>query len=191
VKRIVNKIGLIPTIIIIGLFCGVVAYAMTDYFHRNDIIAPAKTGEKFDSQLDLGMAETVIFPGDTFTVNPVVANTGTEKMYAFVRITMPTTNDNENLYEFESNSDWTMVERSSGVMVFAYTESGASMYALGPEEQTTPVTTQMTMKSIGYAEYSGYEDISFTASSFVIGIEDISTDPAEAWQQCKTLGNTN
>jgi len=188
-KRIIQKIGFLKFLLLPIFICSLAVYAMTLYFQQHDVKAPAKAGEKFDSQLKLGMIETVIFPGDTFYVSPTVTNLGTEEMYVFVRITMPTTADNRNLYEFEAGSDWTIVESSNGVIVFAFADSDSSMHVLAPEESTTPITTQMTMRAIGYAEYAGYEDIAFTASSLVVGIDDISINPSEAWIQCKRLGN--
>lgn len=47
----------------------------------------------------------------------------------------------------------------------------------------------MTMQLISNAEYAAIDDINFTITGYAIGTEDVSTNPAEAWEQCKLIGN--
>ena len=38
-------------------------------------------------------------------------------------------------------------------------------------------------------KYAGIDDINVTITGYAIGTEDISTDPIEAWNQHKEIGN--
>lgn len=132
--------------------------------------------------------ETIeVGPGDSFSVRPVIFNDATEEMYAFVEIKMPTIDD-RFLYTFDTDNEWTIVENRFGTVVYAY-GSSTDMTVLSPGESTVALTNQMTMQSISNAEYAAVDDINFTITGYAIGIKDVSTNPTDAWNECKTIGN--
>ena len=47
----------------------------------------------------------------------------------------------------------------------------------------------MNMRSISNAEYVEIDDINITVTGYAIGIEDVSTNPTDAWSECKAIGN--
>lgn len=130
----------------------------------------------------------------SFSVSPVIFNDATEEMYVFVKIEMPeymdsslSESEDSLLYTFEVNDEWTLVESSNGFVVYAYGCDG--MTVLSPGESTSDLTSQMTMRSISNAEYAAIDDINVTITGYAIGTEDVSTNPTDAWNECKTIGN--
>ena len=63
------------------------------------------------------------------------------------------------------------------------------MTVLSPGDSTIALTNQMTMQSITNAEYVAVDDINITITGYAIGTEDVSANPAEAWEQCKLIEN--
>lgn len=93
------------------------------------------------------------------------------------------------LYTFTVDSDWVFIESGHGTVVYAYASGGDEMSALQPGDSTTALTTQMTMRSISNAEYAAIDDINFKIISYAIGTEGVSTNPLDAWNECKAIGN--
>lgn len=115
-------------------------------------------------------------------------------MYVFVEIQMleytdsslPESGDSL-LYTFDANDEWILVEKSNRTVVYAY--GSAEMTVLSPGDSTIALTEQMTMRSISNAEYVAIDDINITITGYAIGIEGVSTNPTDAWNECKSIGN--
>ena len=140
----------------------------------------------FQFDLTTDMAETEVGPEDSFSVRPVIFNDATEEMYVFIHVDMPTTVDGE-LYSFDVDDGWTLVESGNGTVVYAYGNN--EMTLLCPGDSTSALTSQMTMKSISKAEYAAVDDINITITGYAIGIEDVSVNPVDAWNECKAIGD--
>lgn len=68
------------------------------------------------------------------------------------------------------------------------TDNGnTEMTVLCPGESTSALTSQMTMKSIAKAEYAAVDDINITITGYAIGVEEVSTNPVYAWNECKEI----
>ena len=80
-----------------------------------------------------------------------------------------------------------VVCEDSGKVVYAYGDT--EMTVLCPGESTSALTNQMTMRSISIAEYAAIDDINVTITGYAIGIEGVSTNPTDAWNECKAIGN--
>ena len=39
------------------------------------------------------------------------------------------------------------------------------------------------------AEYAAIDDINITITGYAIGTEGVSTNPTDAWNECKSIGN--
>ena len=107
-------------------------------------------------------------------------------MYLFIQVDMATTADGV-LYLFDVDDEWTLVENSNGTVVYAYGNNEITV--LSPDESTSALTSQMTMQSISNTEYAAVDDINITITGYAIGIADVSTNPTDAWNECKTIGN--
>ena len=120
------------------------------------------------------------------TLYPVIYNDATEDMFVFIRVDMPFV-DGSPLYMFEVDSGWTPVESSGATVVYAY--GSDEMGALTPGESTSALTNEMTMRSITNAEYADIDDINITIIGYAVGTDGVSATPAEAWNECKLIGN--
>ena len=172
----------------------IVAYAIMNLFYTSSETSnfSKKTVFQFDLSTDMSSGE--IGSGDGFPVRPVIFNDATEEMYVFVEIIMPEYTDSSVpdsgdslLYTFDANEDWTLVENGSGTVVYAY--GNTEMTVLSPGDSTSTLTNQMTMQSIPNAEYAAIDDINITITGYAIGTEGVSTNPTDAWNECKAIGN--
>ena len=149
---------------------------------------PLNFQKKVIFQFDLGIGTSTgeVGPGDSVSVNPVVTNSATEDMYVFVKIQMPEW-DGSPLYTLRADDAWTLVESEGGAVIYAY--ANPEMTILNPGESTSALTNQMNMRSISNAEYAAIDDINVTVTGYAVGIEDVSTNPEDAWNECKEVGN--
>ena len=182
-KRMLSKIG-----IAIGVLFGttIITYAVTSLYFTSSVTSSfsKKTVFQFDLITDMEVAE--VGPGDSFDVKPVVYSDATEEMYVFIQVDMPTTVDGA-LYSFDAEDEWILVESSNDMVFYAYGDT--VMTVLSPGESTSALTSQMTMQSISNAEYAAIDDINITITGYAIGIESVSTNPIDAWNECKSIGN--
>lgn len=175
-----------------GIVCGIllgttmIAYAITALFFTKSQTSEFTKKQIFQFDLDTGLGSGEVGPGDSFSVNPVISSDATEEMYVFIQIDMPATADGA-LYSFDADSDWTPVSDHDGRMVYAY--AGSEMTVLQPGESTSALTEQMKMNEISNAEYAAIDDINVTITGYAIGTEDVSANPAEAWEECKVIGD--
>ena len=73
------------------------------------------------------------------------------------------------------------------MMIYAY--AGSEMTVLQPEDSTSVLAERMKMDEISNAEYAGADDINITITGYAMGTEDMSTNPTDAWNECKAIGN--
>ena len=179
-------------IITIGLWTGIflttviVAYAITNLFFTQSRTTEFSKKVIFQFDLGIGTSTGEVGPGDSVSVNPVVTNSATEDMYVFVKIQMPEW-DGSPLYTLRADDAWTLVESEGGAVIYAY--ANPEMTILNPGESTSALTNQMNMRSISNAEYAAIDDINVTVTGYAVGIEDVSTNPEDAWNECKEVGN--
>ena len=163
-----------------------VVYGVTSLFFTKSKTTELSKKVIFQFDLSLDATSAEIGPGDSFSVNPTITNGATEQMYVFVEIRMPNF-DNEWLYTYDVASEWIEVENTVNKLVYAYGTS--DMQVLEPGDNTTALTEQMTMRSVSNAEYASIDDINVTFTGYAIGTEEVSTNPIDAWNECKVIGN--
>ena len=78
---------------------------------------------------------------------------------------------------------------SSGWPWVVYAYGDTEMTVLSPGDSTNALTNQMTMQSISNAEYAAIDDINITITGYAIGTDGVVSIPADAWEQCKSIGN--
>lgn len=163
-----------------------IVYAITSLFFTRSVTSNLSKKTVFQFELTTGMVATEVGPGDSFDAKPIVNNDSTEEMYVFIQVDMPTTGDGA-LYSLDVDSEWVSISANDGTFIYAY--AGSEMTVLQPGDSTSALMEQMTMREISNVEYAGIDDINVTITGYAIGTEDISTDPVEAWNQCKEIGN--
>ena len=84
------------------------------------------------------------------------------------------------------DDQWILIESAGGTAVYAY--GNPEMIALYPGESTTALTNQMVLHAISNAEFASIDDLNITFTSYAIGIEDVPSDPVNAWNICKEIG---
>lgn len=164
----------------------IVAYAITNLLDTKTSTTEYSKKVIFEVDLDIGMSTGEVGPGDCIMVNPVVTNSATEEMYVFVKIDMSEW-DGSPLYTFQADDQWELVDSAGGTSVYAY--GNPEMTILNPGESTPALTNQMVMQSISNAEYAAIDDINVTVTCYAIGTEGVAMNPADAWNECKTIGN--
>ena len=175
-----------------GIVCGVllgttmIAYAITTLFYTKSVTSHFTKKTVFQFDLTTDMVEAEVGPGDCFDVEPVICNDGTKEMYVFMRVDVPVAADGA-LYSFDVDDEWIPVSDRDGTIIYAY--AGSEMIVLQPGESTCALTEQMTMNEISYAEYAGIDNINVTITGYAIGTEDVPTNPSEAWELCKYIGD--
>ena len=162
----------------------IVAYAFTNLFFTTSQKSDFSKKQIFRFNLNTDLSGGEVGPGDSFSVSPVIFNDATEDMYVFIQIDMPIV-DNEALYSFDVDEQWFVVSEDSGTVVYAY--ANTDMTLLAPGDSTSALTNQMTMKSISNAEYANIDDINITITGYAIGIEEVDTNPVNAWNVCKSF----
>lgn len=196
--------GFIKRIVSIGIACGallasaIAAYAITTLFVSQSVTSNLSKKQVFQIVFDSNGGEGEVGPGDSFPVNPVVVNDATEDMYVFIQIQMPGYSgasqqqpEDSLLYTFIAGADWKLVESDHESVVYAYTSGNDGMTPLQPGEKTSALTTQMTMRSITNAEYAAIGDINIKITCYAVGTDGVSTNPSDAWNECKTIGNVS
>lgn len=87
----------------------------------------------------------------------------------------------------EMDDEWTLIESSNDTIVYAYGDT--EMTVLRPGDSTIALTNQMIMQSISNAKYAAIDDINITITGYAMGIENMSANPVDAWNECKSIGN--
>lgn len=171
-----------------GIFMAtvIVAYAITTLFFTKSQTSEFSKKQIFQFDLNTGLDISEVGPGDSLSVTPVIFNDATEEMYVFLEIQMPTTPDG-TLYLFDADNEWRLVSENGGTVVYAY--GSTEMTVLSPGDSTSALTSQMTMQSISNTEYAAIDDINITITGYAIGTEGVSTNPTDAWNECRSIGN--
>ena len=181
-KKMIITVGVCTGILMATV---IVAYAITNLFFSQSKTTDLSKKVIFQFDLDVGMSTGEVGPGDSVLVNPIVTNSATEEMYVFMKIQMPEW-DGSSLYTFHADDQWILIESANGTVVYAY--GNPEMTTLNPGESTSALTNQMVMRSISNAEYAAIDDINITVTCYAIGTEDVATNPADAWNECKAIG---
>lgn len=181
-KKKISTVGIIAVILAATV---VVAYAISSLYYTQTSRTQYTKKVIFQFDMDIGMSTGEIGPGDTIPINPIVTNSATEEMYLFMKIQMPEW-DGAPLYTFDVDDQWILIESAGDTAVYAY--GNPEMIVLYPGESTTALTNQMVMRAISNAEFASIDDLNITFTSYAIGIEDIPSDPVNAWNICKEIG---
>ena len=160
--------------IIVGLFfgCVLIAYAISSYVTHSSFSVNNPKKHIFTMDLTGQVTPTELGPGDTQSIAPSITNTGTEKMYVFIRINC---SDN-NIYSFTPSGSWSLVDTGvAGEMVYAYGEPTA----LTPGESATLSGTMTVVASNAVFSELAEDALYYTVTGCAIGV-DAESSGAEA-----------
>lgn len=178
--------------------CAVAISAVTVYalvkFYSVEKTVDAEREHVFQFEIE-GLPQGIVAetgPGDIIVINPVIYNSSTEEMYVFIQVKTEAYNG-DCLYSFDVKNGWKLVEQKTenGVYtaVYAYVYDDGSMYTLLHGEKTEKLTDAITMQEMSYPEYADISDISITFAGYAMITINTSTNPSDAWNECKQLGN--
>lgn len=118
-KTFAQRLATIGSMIGIFFGCIILAYANTSLITSGQFGIHNPPKHIFTIDLTGQVPAVEMGPGDEQSISPSIKNTGTEKMYVFVRFNC----SGDGVYEFvpEEGSNWTKVESDvPGEMIYAY-----------------------------------------------------------------------
>lgn len=149
--------------LIIGIFfgCAIIAYAVSSYFTSGSFTISNTRGSVFTIDLTGSVPGTAVVPGSEQSVSTSIENTGTEKMYVFVRFDVGTVDDSP-IYSF-TTSGWSAVDTgNAGELLFVY-GSNDSPTALTPGQSAA---MSGTLKVIA----TGADFVDLTDNDFAVTV---------------------
>lgn len=143
-------------------------------------------------------AASELAPGDSFSIEPVIENLGTEGVFCFITIKMRRVSNNAPAFSLSiSNPEsWRLLKqvnyeedyKSMCTQIYAYSYyqgANSELLVLYPEESTPPLTDKLTL-SAGLTDFSSFDDEDVNVVVSGIGLSapqfgDISYDPGYVW----------
>ena len=175
--------------IILGIFlgCAILAYAASSFFTSGSFEINNTKGSVFTIDLNKTVTGIAAIPGSEQSVSTSIKNTGTEKMYVFVRFDVGTTSNSTPIYSFTTNG-WSFVDTGNdGELLFVYGSSDAPT-ALLPGD-TAPMSGTLKVIATG-AEFVSLTDDDFgvTVTGCAVGGPESSGSAAELYAEYLSLG---
>lgn len=175
----------------IGLFAGSVflAYAISNFFTYGSFKIPNTRGSAFTMDLNKTVSGIEAVPGSKQSVTTSITNTGTEKMYVFVRFDTSTTTSGTPIYSFSADG-WSPVSYDNQ-------PSGELLYVYGTAAEPTPIYPDDTALLSGTLTVvaTGKDFVSLTDENFgvdvtgcCVGGPESSGTAAELYAEYLTLG---
>jgi|ADurb_Gel_03_Slu_FD_contig_21_337108_length_685_multi_3_in_0_out_0_1 hypothetical protein len=175
--------------IIIGIFfgCAVIAYAVSNYITHGSFTISNTRGYTFTIDLSGSVPGIAVVPGSEQSVNTSIENTGTEKMYVFVRFDVGTTSNDAPIYSF-TTSGWSAVDTgNTGELLFVY-GSESTPTAVYPGD-TASLSGTLTVVATG-ADFVGLTDNDFavTVTGCAVGGPESSGTASALYAEYLSLG---
>ncbi len=169
--------------IIVGLFfgCALIAYAISSYVTHGSFSVNNPKKHIFTMDLTGQVEAEALGPGDSQSIAPKIENTGTEKMYVFIRINC---SDN-NIYSFTPSGSWSLVDTGvAGEMVYAYGEPTA----LTPGESATLSGTMTVVANNAAFSELADDALYYTVTGCAIGVDAESSGAAALYNEYLSSG---
>lgn len=159
----------------IGIFFSgvIVAFAISNYIDHGSFGVKNTIDHIFTIDLTGEVAPVALGPGGTQSISPSIKNTGTEKMYVFVRFNC----SDDGIYSFtQTGSGWSKVETiGAGEMLYVYGEPTK----LSPGESATLSGTMTVIAdNVAFSEFESDDALYYTVTGCAIGTDAENTDPA-------------
>ena len=179
-KTLQQKTALIG--VLVGLFfgCTIIVYALSSYVTSKSFSVNNLKKHIFTMDLTGQVSAVAMGPGDTQSIAPSITNTGTDKMYVFIRFNC----SDDGIYSFTPSGSWTAVNAGVGEMVYCYGDPTA----LKPSESATLSGTMTVVAS--NAAYSELADdaLYYTVTGCAIGTDAESSGAAALYNEYLSSG---
>lgn len=175
--------------IILGIFlgCAIIAYAVSSYFTSGTFEISNTKGSVFTIDLNKTVTGIAAVPGSEQTVTTSITNTGTEKMYVFVRFDVGTTSNNTPIYSF-TTSGWSAVERDDpGELLFVYGNASEPTLLMPGDSAAMTGTLKVIATGADFVTLTD-EDFAVTVTGCAVGGPESSGTAAELYAEYISLG---
>lgn len=171
--------------IMIGIFagCTILAFAISNWVTSGSFTVRVPPKHIFTIDLTGQVEAVAMGPGDEQTIAPTITNTGTEKMYVFIRINC----SDDGIYSFTPSGNWTAVETGvPGEMVYCYGEPTK----LNPDESATlNGTIKVIASNAAYSDIIEDEEaLYYTVTGCAIGVDAESSGAAALYNEYLSSG---
>ena len=172
-----------------GIFFGtaLLAFAVSSFFTSKGFVI----GNTKDTQFSIDLTGTVdgiaVLPGTEQSVNTSIKNTGTEKMYVFVRFDTSTTAEGSSIYAF-STSGWDAVDSGAASQLLYVYGSFDAPTPLNPGESAElSGTLQVVATGADFSELTD-DDFTVTVNGCAVGGPESEGTGAQLYAEYLGLG---
>ena len=169
-------------VLIIALFLmtGVVVYAAISILLTQTFTSDLTKGDLFEMDLKQDEVTGEVTPGTSITVGPVIENKGTKDALAYIRVTVPGYGSSSTpAYSYEVDSDWVLVEDNGNEKVYGYS------MVLGPQEETSVLTEELTMVNMDTSEFIGMGSVDFSFTGFLADCDVYGRNVEDGWGEIR------
>lgn len=173
----------------VGIFFGAVliAYAVSNLFTYGTFTIPNTKGTAFTIDLTNSVTGIEALPGSTQTVNTSIKNTGTEKMYVFVRFNTSTTSSGSSIYSFSANG-WSAVDRDdAGELLFVYGSANEPTVVMPGETASLSGTLTVVATGADFVDLTD-DDFAVTVTGCAVGGPESSGSASALYAEYLSLG---
>ena len=174
--------------LIIGIFfgCAIIAYAVSSYVTHGSFIIQNTRGSIFTIDLTGSVPGIAAVPGSEQSVSTSIENTGTEKMYVFVRFDVGTVDDSP-IYSF-TTSGWSAVDTgNAGELLFVYGTNDSPTALLPGDTASMSGTLKVVATGADFVSLTD-DDFAVTVTGCAVGGPESSGTASALYAEYQSLG---
>jgi hypothetical protein len=174
--------------LIIGIFfgCAVIAYAVSNYITHGSFTISNTRGSVFTIDLTGSVPGIVAVLGSEQSVSTSIENTGTEKMYVFVRFDVGTVDDSP-IYSF-TTSGWSAVDTgNAGELLFVYGTNDSPTALLPGDTASMSGTLKVVATGADFVSLTD-DDFAVTVTGCAVGGPESSGTASALYAEYQSLG---
>lgn len=174
--------------LIIGIFfgCAIIAYAVSSYVTHGSFTISNTRGSVFTIDLTGSVPGIVAVPGSEQSVSTSIENTGTEKMYVFVRFDVGTVDDSP-IYSF-TTSGWSAVDTgNAGELLFVYGTNDSPTALLPGDTASMSGTLKVVATGADFVSLTD-DDFAVTVTGCAVGGPESSGTASALYAEYQSLG---
>lgn len=175
--------------LILGIFlgCAILAYAVSSYFTSGSFSIPNTRGSAFTIDLSGSVPGIAAVPGSEQSVSTSITNTGTEKMYVFVRFDTSTTSSGSSIYSF-TTSGWSPVDTGNpGELLFVYGSTDAPTCILPGETASMSGTLKVVATGTDFVDLTD-DDFAVKVTGCAVGGPESEGTASALYAEYVSLG---
>lgn len=174
--------------LIIGIFfgCAIIAYAVSSYVTHGSFTISNTRGSVFTIDLTGSVPGIAAVPGSEQSVSTSIENTGTEKMYIFVRFDVGTVDDSP-IYSF-TTSGWSAVDTgNAGELLFVYGTNDSPTALLPGDTASMSGTLKVVATGADFVSLTD-DDFAVTVTGCAVGGPESSGTASALYAEYQSLG---